>query len=63
MEHKVNNAFEFEFDYDKDGKCRKRRVVIGGIVVWAIVVTVFCLAGHTLLTIPASFGNWWGVLR
>jgi hypothetical protein len=65
----MKNAVELEAEYGRDGKCKKRRVVVGGVVIWAIVVLVLCLSGHGALAIPASlvrlvgwggaeFGSW-----
>jgi hypothetical protein len=45
----LKNAFELEETFGSDGKRRKRRVSIGGIFVWGIVVVILSLAGRAII--------------
>ena len=58
----MQTAFEFEVQFGKDGGCTKKRLAVGGIVVWGLVVLVLCLTGHAFLSLPASAGSFWRLL-
>jgi hypothetical protein len=53
----MNAAFELESEYTADGKIRKRKWSVGGIVVWGIVVLALGLSGYQLITLPDSIGS------
>jgi len=51
----VKNAFEYEIELSPRGKLLKRRVVVGGIVVWGLVALATIVMGRALISIPPSF--------
>jgi hypothetical protein len=53
----VKNAYEFEEEYTNDGKCHKRKRIVGPIVVWGLVAIIALFLGQAL---PSGF---WQVLK
>lgn len=54
----MKNAFEYEVELSPRGKLLKRRIVVGGIVVWGLVVMAAMAIGQVV--IPAPF---WDLLK
>ena len=52
----MRNALEFKAEYDPKGKCRKKEVNIGGIVIWAVVALTALYMGVRFL--PPGFWAW-----
>ena len=50
----MKNVFEYEVEFSREGRCVKRRVTIGGILIWGMVLSLLGLAGHAACSIPAS---------
>jgi hypothetical protein len=55
----MKNAFEWETEEYSGGKLRRRKCAIGGVVIWAVVVLVFCLSGHWSIAVPGSLMRLW----
>jgi hypothetical protein len=53
----MKNAIECEVEFNREGRPLRRKWVVGGIVVWGIVVIVLALLGK--LTLPPTF--WQGL--
>lgn len=53
----MKNAYELEEEYNNDGKCRKRKRIVGPIVVWGLVAILALLLGQAL---PSGF---WQVFK
>lgn len=53
----MKNAYEFEEEYTNDGKCHKRKRIVGPIVVWGLVAIIALFLGQAL---PSGF---WQVLK
>jgi hypothetical protein len=51
----MQSAYEYSEEFGKDGKCLKRKWVVGAIVPWTIVALVALFAGRAIVSIPPSF--------
>jgi hypothetical protein len=51
----MKNAFEYELELNPRGRTVKRRVVVGGVVVWGVVALAAITMGKALVSLPPSF--------
>jgi len=44
----MSNAWQYKAEFDPKGKCRKKEISIGSIVVWAVVIIIAIVLGAKL---------------
>ena len=60
----VPNAFEWEVTYTSDGKrVAAKKLRIGAVVIWGLVIVGMLVAGHGLIAAPLSVRELWRWVR